>query len=371
MIVCEPRILGGKTSWHLQTAVRQFFPWLHKAGHRGGINVQVFAFDRAPLTAVARRLRQAHHLYWMSVKSRVEEPHAALEEQMSWTLFVGCGCHDVHNGALHGLMALLSYPDLLKDLHVGILGIRHGYNDITTHLASWLRSVLQFVEEPFASEDKLLFFYTLLAVEPDVAQQLAERRVFFRGGKLEVWARFRGDGATVSFLSGTMLQILQLRKFSEGRFLSVGVIMRNLVAALALGLGSLLQYTMEDRHVSLYYLGGVRRFNSAVFRYAGVAALATRPADAILAALFEDDRAVLRCHEYRFAMDEEMTYLWSVPSKVWSFAGRCVACRSDGHPAAQRHHSCGCCIVRVHYACVLWSLDSVPVFLSDWRQRRS
>lgn len=319
MVVCEPRVLDGKTNWHLQTAIREFFPWLHKAGHTAGINIQVFALDRAPLSAVARRLRQAHHLYWRSVESRAEDPHWALHEQASWTLFVGCGCHDVHNGALHGLMSLVTYPELLKDLHVGIASIRNGYVDIHTHLGSWLKSTLLFVEHPAGTEEDFVFFWTLLGVEPDIAQQLAERRIMFRLGKLEVWDRFRGDAEVLPFITGTMLLVMQFRKFTEGRFLSIGSIMRNLVSSLALGLGSLLQYTLDDPKVSSYYLGGTARFNASVFRYAGVAALATRPADAVLSALFEDDRAVLHCHRYRTAMDEEVAYLWSVPDKVWSF----------------------------------------------------
>ena len=116
---------------------------------------------------------------------------------------------------------------------------------------------------------------------------------------------------------------------------------------------------------------GMRRFNAAVVRYAGVAALATRPADAILTPLFEDDRAVLRYHEYRFAMGEEMTYLWSVPSTFWSLLADALPAEATGIQLRSdtiRAAAVSCAyITRVLFG----PFDSGPVFLSDWRQHRS
>ena len=37
---------------------------------------------------------------------------------------------------------------------------------------------VEFVHEPAGSEVDLFLFWTLLGVEPDIAQQLAERRIF-------------------------------------------------------------------------------------------------------------------------------------------------------------------------------------------------
>ena len=32
VLLSEPRVMGGKTSWHLHTARREFWPWLRKSG---------------------------------------------------------------------------------------------------------------------------------------------------------------------------------------------------------------------------------------------------------------------------------------------------------------------------------------------------
>ena len=83
-------------------------------------------------------------------------------------------------------------------------------------------------------------------MEADVAQKLAEGGVIFRQGRLEVLHQFRQQCSVLLFLSGTMLMVLQLRSFSEGRFLGIGPVARTIVMAFSLGLGSLFDYTLFD-----------------------------------------------------------------------------------------------------------------------------
>ena len=76
-------------------------------------------------------------------------------------------------------MGFLTYPELLKDLHIAIASIRNGFAELHNHLGQWLHISVEFVHEPAGSEVDLFLFWTLLGVEPDIAQQLAERRIFF------------------------------------------------------------------------------------------------------------------------------------------------------------------------------------------------
>ena len=133
VVLHEPRGLQGKTAWHLQTVVREFFLWFHKIGHYDGINLQFFAFDRAPLSAVARKLRQANALYWEATRADAGDSHV-LHELMSWTLFAGCGSHDCHNGALHGLMPFVTYDEQMKDLHIVVASVRNCFSESQSHI---------------------------------------------------------------------------------------------------------------------------------------------------------------------------------------------------------------------------------------------
>jgi hypothetical protein len=305
-ILHEPRILDGKTSWHLYIACKEFFPWLHKAGHRDGYNLQFFVYDRAPLSAVSRKVRQAHHLYWRAVQDAQTDSENILHENMSWTLFVGCSAHDCHNGCATALAPFVTQLDQLKDTHILIKSLRNGFSDLHLHMGRWLMQHVRWVPRSAETEEELEQYWAMLGMEPDVAQGLAERRVLFSNGYLEVWDACKEDASVVPFLSATLLMALQLRSFSEGRFLTMSSVMRNLIAAVSLGLQSLVEFTLGAPGVSHYYLGGATRLSPAILHYAVIAALASRPADRLLEMILDDDRVALHCDAYHSAFCEEL-----------------------------------------------------------------
>ena len=262
----------------------------------------------------------------------------------SWLLCTGCGLHDIHNGLTWGLSQLLQSKDMLDDLYIVLASLRNGFKHLQVHLPSFLVEVVVFEDISF-DRDSLHALWTALDVTPELCNMLADRGILWLDGKLRVGTAFRDDPDIMIWLYHSMMTVFRFKKYSAGRWISVGSSLRTLVASCALGLRELHQFTL-DAGASSYYLGGFKRLTGNMRFFSVVASIASRPTEALSLMMLEDDRAVRLVEAYEACLNEEMDWMANITEPVWQML-ELVACSSGSTCRAIR----SACLHCAHTSC--------------------
>ena len=115
--------------------------------------------------------------------------------------------------------------------------------------------------------------------------------------------------------------------------------MRTLLAACAMGLQDLFKMVVDDPSSSLYDLGGFKRLNKPMLRYAVVAALSSRPLESLMVELLEDDRAVRDIQVLEESVRDELEWLAGIDGGVWLLL-QSLLDSGDSGLVAKRLHRC-------------------------------
>ena len=155
--------------------------------------------------------------------------------------------------------------------------------------------------------DLLFTLWSDVGLEPDLAQELADTGLLCQGGRLCVRGSLQGEDGLRQRLRLLYLKVMQFRKFTESRWITIGVCSRRLVASMLIGLSGLADRIRDDPAASGWYIHGFWDYVTPdVLRYAIVASLASRPVDAALGEMLSDDRCAGRYGE----LCEEMQVEW-------------------------------------------------------------
>ena len=156
---------------------------------------------------------------------------------------------------------------------------------------------------------------------------------------------YRDDAEIMPWLYNACMTVFRFKKYSSSRWISIGSSLRTLVAACALGIRYLYQFTIDDPKVGTYYLGGFKRLTAPMRLFSVVAAISSRPTETLSLAVFEDDRAVRNIEAYEGHLQEEIDWLQNLNEPVWHLlelacdsGSSCRAIRSDCLDCA--HSSC-------------------------------
>lgn len=84
--------------------------------------------------------------------------------------------------------------------------------------------------------------------------------------------------------------------------------------------------------MSQYHLTGHEQLTPSIAAFMAVAALGAYPGEAFLREVLTDDRILLRMHEFKGAIDDEIAYLMSLPEYVWVRMSTLV---DDGYSAEE------------------------------------
>ena len=342
-IMKEPRPMAGKTGLHAINGLREFFPTLDEIGHRG-FNIHHYSWDRAIFSACRSYARRMHTVILRNICDRTSQQEGTLRVLQSWLLCTGCGLHDVHNGLTWGLSKLLQSKDMLDDLYIVLESLRNGFKHLQVHLPAWLADVVVFDDISF-DRDSLHAFWTALDVTPELCNMLADRGILWLEGKLRVGTAHRDDPEIMLWLYNSMMTVFRFKKYSAGRWISVGCSLRTLVASCALGLRELHQATI-DAGASTYYLGGFRKLTGNMRLFSVITAIASRPTEALSLMMLEDDRAVRLIEEYEGCLSEEMQWMAHISDPVWEMLAL-VACNSGSTGRAIR----SACLDCAHTSC--------------------
>ena len=135
----------------------------------------------------------------------------------------------------------------------------------------------------------------------------------------------------VDTITTALLSAWKFVRFTDSRFLSVGVSSRTTIAALLLGVDGLVATTKEDPIAPTFYLNGFERLMAQPDRRAFVAeaAFVSRVIDGVLGELMEDARVGMRHDELWALMCEDMKWLVDVPLRTWALVSTVVGTTAE------------------------------------------
>ena len=152
----------------------------------------------------------------------------------------------------------------------------------------------------------------------------------FESGKLLVATKHRGRGNLVDVIIMVLLKTWLFRRFSEGRFITMGRSSRQLLLSMSLGLEALVLY-VKAQGASQYYIGGfAKHLTEKVKALTCLVAMASRVSDGVLQVTMRDDRLPVVLPEIDQLIKDELIRLSAVPASMWSFLSKI-----SGTPAAR------------------------------------
>ena len=153
---------------------------------------------------------------------------------------------------------------------------------------------------------------------------MLDLQIRWEDGALKILPSFRDNPEVYNFVTVVLLQAWSFRQFSDSRWLTLGASMRTLLVSVMLGLQAYVDFLLDDVGCSRYYLGGFRRGDSSVLRFAAVAATCSFPTDAAPAACLADDRLPRKLAEIDGSIAEEIDYIFNVSQQVWDWVGKAI-----------------------------------------------
>eukprot|EP00974_Lingulodinium_polyedra_P046797 4484952-Lingulodinium_polyedra.AAC.1 len=158
-----------------------------------------------------------------------------------------------------------------------------------------------------------------LGVEAEVAVILARDLEYeFTGGRM--WVS-KAAADTMTFVEKSihscLFTAMRFVKWSDSRWLTVGVCSRIMVAALALGVEDLVTFISLDERPSLFYLNGFNRLEPRGKNFMVQASMVSRVSEGVLAELMSDARVALRYPDLWQCLAEDMAWLMNRPDSLW------------------------------------------------------
>ena len=288
----------GKTAEHHYVAMVKALPTLSELG-ASSITISHYAFDGAVHSAM-RNLMHARHAIPHMVRA-IGDGEAWLRGLLDWQVYTRCACHD-GSKALEWSLKPLPSEDTMRDLFIVVESLRNGYVQLFRHLTCWICEHLVVDDEPAGPQDVARRWLSLFGIDPNWAERLAALDLRWDGTHLRaniLAGRVdRTDGADMlGEIHACILHVWRFKKFSAGRWTSVSSSSRSLLAAVSLGLDSVVAFVCEQFAETSYYLSGYNRFIEDLRRVVSIASTSGWVADQLVEAFLEDDRVALRSHE--------------------------------------------------------------------------
>ena len=137
---------------------------------------------------------------------------AALAPLRSWLVTCGCACHDAHTALRWGMSQVFGDAELLREVYLGVEGVRNGYSILHDWLGGWLSQGVRLVETPHADPASLAKVWVTLGVEPEQAEDLGQLGLLWRQGFLEVSDAYENNASLFEELSSHLLTLWRFKK---------------------------------------------------------------------------------------------------------------------------------------------------------------
>jgi len=178
-----------------------------------------------------------------------------------FVVFTACAAHDAQSASRWGLRKWLGDKDLLRDVYVCIEPLRRSMDLAHGHLAEWVASRIEFVDElQMDAVDQRRLLWQALDVEMETADVLAEvLQLTFEGGRLRVARSVSARADLVSLIVTALSSAWRFQRWNERRFLIAGAQARTMVAAMLTGVEDLVAFIRADESASKFFINGFTR----------------------------------------------------------------------------------------------------------------
>ena len=236
---------------------------------------------------------------------------------MGWSVAVGCANHDAQTALKWSVSHIWQWVCFRK-LFISIAACRNGFNHLHRKVGAFVAQHLYLSDKAF-NRSQVESFLGKLGVDNEVAQFMANINLEWHDGGL--WVHESAGpitGKLIEQVALCLVSLMSFPKFSDSRWVTLGMSCRALTASLAFGLERLLEFTRKDPSVSDYYLHGFDQLDDESVLYAMVAAISSPGADAMLCNILADDRLGLSCGELEQTIREQQAALEGVEAYTWS-----------------------------------------------------
>jgi hypothetical protein len=305
--------LGGRAV-HVFTAACEFMSTLRQSGHRG-LCWNVYLQDGLLHSILTRFFKARHELYY--TRGPELGLHAQELHDTDLTVTIRCSSHSCSNSLGHGLKVVSKKDFLVDELHIVTASYLNAASQLYTDLDDWLSLRLRFETQPTGTIKQRRAFWSHFCDNFDIVELLVASDIRSEGGFVVAanWVSTLMEPHDT--IAGLLRYLYRWKKFIETRWCGSKESSILLLRSLAAGAECLALDSLEHAPVQHMHLGGIRRASPQVKLLAVVAAFAGGPADALLHALFEDDRLLLRAVEYRSILDDGLRYLCELDMYIW------------------------------------------------------
>ena len=314
IMVLQPRSLQlGTTAWHCHAATELAFDTLKEMGH-SGISINFCCFDRAKMSAL-NSLLEARHSLWARFHSRANP--RSVQPLLNWQVATGCALHDASKALEWSLSPHVPDPSLWKDLHICIESCRNGFDLLVDHLPIFIQRYMQRRPEAYDRE-AAAEWWRCVGAAGEWIDMLVDVNPFWHAGVLRVSETLSdGKPVTADLVGDCLLYIVQLKKFCESRWMTVGTACRGLVGALSVGLKEWVDLTLQLKPSVDHKLNGFARLSDEVKWYAAVASVAAFLPEAFSLELAEDDRVLRNLDSLEEVALSELDWIANISHHVW------------------------------------------------------
>ena len=313
-VFTDPKEVATKDAWPCFSCFRALMPLPCELGHRH-IGIFFHCYDGALQSCLLRKARQLHEA--MSAKSRRDLPQGEhwLRWLQTWVMGVVCMSHSVHN-ALHWATAEFSHDkQCMRSCFICIESLRNGYSSLIMCIGRWLSDKITWEDWDHPDIDEV---WRTLSVDVGLIADLSEMEVRFTAGRLRIATRFQNDPEVPAKLTAIFVKMWEFRKFSSGRWCSMGRSARRVQASVLLGLSNLVSFILDNTSESKWYLRGWRNhYQGLVPRCIATLALCSFGADSVLMMIEEDDRLSLQITDIERELKEEIEAVQNISDATW------------------------------------------------------
>ena len=258
----------------LQAPLKEWQP-LRDMWHRGPV-IEHYCWDRAGLTALERNVRQWYTQRPVPLHLASDELPAYIIALTQFIVVTPCAVHDAHNAFRWGFLDEVKDRDLMRDAYVSVESIRNSNDLIAKHMGTWVSLRLTTAERMGVDwQDERSRVLNALGVDMETMDIMLCLELRWEGGRLMV-AQDQPYGDLVGTVVLALTATWRFRKWTESRWLSVGLCSRAVVSGLLLGLPDLVHYIINDTKSSLYYIKGYNRLTDESKQFMVRACLASR-----------------------------------------------------------------------------------------------
>ena len=250
----------------------------------------MYLADGAIKSALEKRVRALHALYYEVVDFG---EHSFMLKLTDFVLVIKCFSHGCSNAIIWGLTAPRSMIDP-DDAVIAIRALRNAASALSDQVDAHCVQTASFSQVRSGSEEDRERFWRALDVSDDILEEIVFVDPYWDGHKLIVNAELEGDPLVWSRLRAIVLYMFRFFYISETRWGKVGKSARFLLRALCVGLDNVVDLCKAGGTCSMENLNGFYRATPAVREYYICAGTSSRPCEALVLELLQDDRFLRR-----------------------------------------------------------------------------